>query len=170
MCGRSYRLRPPRQASIIESMPSMAAVRYGLPSVIGVAGIAIALPGTDTALEGGSMFVGAGLSVLVLNLLFRFGTSGDIERDAEEAARRYFDEHGHWPDEWPATSRRPSPNPIADGAPAGGDRCAGPIIGDARVTACAGRGGQRPPRGSARAGPRRCILPSLRLRARRPGH
>jgi hypothetical protein len=37
------------------------------------------------------MFVGARLSVLVLNLLFRFGTCGDVERDVEEAARRCFD-------------------------------------------------------------------------------
>jgi hypothetical protein len=26
---------------------------------------------------------------------------GDRERDQEEAARRYFDEHGYWPDEAP---------------------------------------------------------------------
>jgi hypothetical protein len=111
-------------------MPSTtAAVRYGLPALVGVAGIAIALAGsgTDTALEGGSMFVGAGLSVVVLNLLFRFETSGDVERDAEEAARRYLDEHGHWPDEPPPTSGRASPNTIADAALAGGSRCAGPI-------------------------------------------
>jgi hypothetical protein len=160
-------------------MPSTtAAVRYGLPAVLGVAGIAIAFAGsgTDTALEGGSMFVGAGLSVLVLNLLFRFETSGDVERDAEEAARRYLDEHGHWPDEPPPTSRRASPNTIADGALAGGYRCTGPITGHARVTPCLGRGGQPPPQGSRRgltspgAAPRRGIRLGQRLRARRPGN
>jgi NADH:ubiquinone oxidoreductase subunit 6 (subunit J) len=27
--------------------------------------------------------------------------SGDHEREEEDRARRYFDEHGHWPDEEP---------------------------------------------------------------------
>jgi hypothetical protein len=36
--------------------------------------------------------------VLLLNLLFRMGVEGDRDREREEAARRYFDEHGHWPD------------------------------------------------------------------------
>ena len=41
----------------------------------------------------------AGLSVWLLNLLYRVGVKGDRERDAEDRARAYFDEHGHWPDE-----------------------------------------------------------------------
>jgi hypothetical protein len=45
------------------------------------------------------MAVGGGLSVLMINFLFRLGVSGDREREAEERARRYFDEHGRWPDE-----------------------------------------------------------------------
>lgn len=28
--------------------------------------------------------------------------SGRYDRDKEEAAREYFDEHGHWPDEAPS--------------------------------------------------------------------
>jgi len=45
------------------------------------------------------MLVGSGLSVLLLNWLFRLGVSGDKDRDREEAAREYFGAHGHWPDE-----------------------------------------------------------------------
>jgi hypothetical protein len=30
---------------------------------------------------------------------FRLGASGDVERQREEDARTYFDEHGVWPDE-----------------------------------------------------------------------
>jgi len=30
-----------------------------------------------------------------------FLVTGHGDRDDEEAARRYFDEHGHWPDESP---------------------------------------------------------------------
>jgi hypothetical protein len=33
--------------------------------------------------------------------LIWLSTRGDPERDAEEAARLYFDQHGHWPDEEP---------------------------------------------------------------------
>jgi hypothetical protein len=45
------------------------------------------------------MCVGAGLSVLLLNVLVRFGAKGDEERTREEDAREYLAKHGHWPDE-----------------------------------------------------------------------
>ena len=45
------------------------------------------------------MCVGAGLALLLLNVLFRYGAKGDRERDQEEAAREYFGKHGRWPDE-----------------------------------------------------------------------
>jgi hypothetical protein len=35
----------------------------------------------------------------LLNELYRLGMRGDQERDAEDAARAYFDRYGHWPDE-----------------------------------------------------------------------
>jgi hypothetical protein len=47
------------------------------------------------------MLVGAGLAVLLFNVFFRIGASGDAERRAEEEAREYFSRHGHWPDEEP---------------------------------------------------------------------
>jgi hypothetical protein len=37
--------------------------------------------------------------VLLINFLYRLGVSGDRERDREEWARAYFDEHGEWPEE-----------------------------------------------------------------------
>ena len=43
------------------------------------------------------MFISAATAVLLLSLLFRIGVEGDKERDREDAARRYFDEHGRWP-------------------------------------------------------------------------
>jgi hypothetical protein len=49
--------------------------------------------------DGFAMAVGGGLSVLLINFLFRLGVSGDQERVEEEEARRYYDEHGRWPDE-----------------------------------------------------------------------
>ena len=47
------------------------------------------------------MCVGAGLAVLLMNVLFRFGAKGDDERQAEDDAREYFTRHGRWPDEKP---------------------------------------------------------------------
>ena len=55
----------------------------------------------STKWDGFAMFVGAGLAVLLMNLLFRFGAKGDDERKAEDDAREYFSRHGHWPDEGP---------------------------------------------------------------------
>jgi hypothetical protein len=53
--------------------------------------------GSEAALEGGAGIIGAGLSILLLNLFFRIGSAGERERDAEDAAREYFERHGRWP-------------------------------------------------------------------------
>jgi hypothetical protein len=37
----------------------------------------------------------------VVGVVVYFLITGRHDRDEEEAARRYFDEHGHWPDEAP---------------------------------------------------------------------
>jgi hypothetical protein len=78
------------------------AVRFGIPIVLILAGLVILFT-TEGALkwDGFAMCVGAGLSVALINVLFRFGARGDEERQAEEDARAYFSEHGHWPDEAP---------------------------------------------------------------------
>jgi len=49
--------------------------------------------------DGFAMAVGGGLSVLLINFLYRLGVSGDREREQEENARAYFDQHGEWPEE-----------------------------------------------------------------------
>jgi hypothetical protein len=78
---------------------TMIAVRYVLPAVIAVVGVlALVLDHTINGLEGFAMGIGVAGSVLLLNVLYRVGVSGDRERDAEEAAREYFDVHGRWPD------------------------------------------------------------------------
>ena len=51
------------------------------------------------AVTGGALFISAGTAVLLLNVLFRIGVEGDKARDREEEARRFFDEHGRWPDD-----------------------------------------------------------------------
>lgn len=45
------------------------------------------------------MAVGGGLSVLLLNTLYRIGVQGEREREQEEDAREYYAEHGVWPDQ-----------------------------------------------------------------------
>jgi hypothetical protein len=81
------------------------AVRYALPAVLVLAGFAV-LFAVDGALrfDGFAMLVGAGLSVALLNVLFRFGAVGDRDREQEDRAREFFSEHGRWPDEAPPAS------------------------------------------------------------------
>jgi hypothetical protein len=74
------------------------AVRYGIPAALFIAGMVVTATG---GLAVGAMFISAATAVLLLNVLYRMGVQGDRDRDREEAARRYFDEHGHWPDQRP---------------------------------------------------------------------
>ena len=92
--------QPWRLAQLTRHDGVMIAVRYGLPAVLIVAGFVILLvsPGS-IGVEGWAMCVGAGLSVLLLNWLFRAGAKGDEERAQEESAREFYAAHGRWPDE-----------------------------------------------------------------------
>jgi hypothetical protein len=104
-------------------MSWLAFVRWWLPALVILGGlVAWAFDPTLDGLEGAAHIFGAGLAILLINLLVRIGISGDRERDAEEDARTYFDEHGHWPDEEPArpppAHRASAPHPhVARGAP-----------------------------------------------------
>jgi drug/metabolite transporter (DMT)-like permease len=84
-------------------MVMLTAIRIWLPVAICVAGVVlvIARGGDLTSLEGAAALWGAGLSVALINWLFRYGAAGDRARDAEDEARRFFAEHGYWPDEEP---------------------------------------------------------------------
>lgn len=78
----------------------LIAVRYVLPAAIVVGGLVpILVSDSPSALHGGLGIVGAGIAVWLLSFFYRIGASGEKERDAEEAAREYFDRHGRWPDE-----------------------------------------------------------------------
>jgi hypothetical protein len=75
-------------------------VRIWLPLIVVGAGlVAIALEPNVDGMERASHIIGAGLAIWLLNFLTRIGFSGDKDRDEEDAARDYFDRHGHWPDE-----------------------------------------------------------------------
>jgi hypothetical protein len=88
----------------------MKLVRTWLPIAIIVAGcvVAVVTGFSDNGIEGGTLLIAAGLSVWLLNLLYRVGVKGDRERDEEDRARAFFDEHGYWPDEEPPP--RPDPH------------------------------------------------------------
>ena len=78
----------------------LIAIRYGIPAAMIAGGIVLALAGSgDQGIEGFAMAVGGGLSVFLLNALYRIGVQGEAERAQEDAARAYYAEHGKWPDE-----------------------------------------------------------------------
>jgi hypothetical protein len=71
-----------------------------VPAVLVVIGFVILFTaGESLRWEGWAMCVGAGLAILLMNVLFRYGSKGDREREAEVAARDFYAEHGRWPDE-----------------------------------------------------------------------
>jgi hypothetical protein len=88
---------------------SMRWVRIWLPLAIIVAGcvLAAATGFSENGIEGGALMISAGLSVWLLNLLFRVGVEGDREREEEDRARDYFAQHGRWPDDPPRASGAP---------------------------------------------------------------
>ena len=78
----------------------MLALRYGIGAVMVLAGLVMLIVDpSGLGVDGFAMAVGGGLSVLLINFLYRLGVSGDREREQEERARAYFDEHGEWPEE-----------------------------------------------------------------------
>lgn len=82
-------------------------MRYWIPALMFLAGciVLVARNADSTGLEVWAMFTGAAGAVLLLNVLYRLGASGDHERTAEEDARTFLSEHGHWPDEPPPPPR-----------------------------------------------------------------
>lgn len=77
-------------------------VRYGIGMVMVLGGFVILLAdGSELGWYSFGSAIGAGLAVMLLNLLYRMSVSGDQDREREEQARTYFDEHGEWPDDDP---------------------------------------------------------------------
>jgi hypothetical protein len=86
-------------------------VRTWLPIVVVAVGVGLwAVDPSTTTAEGSAHIIGAGIAIWILNLLFRIGVTGDRERDEEDEARAFFDEHGYWPDDPRAQAAR-TPRP-----------------------------------------------------------
>ena len=92
----------------LPSSPFIKFLRYWLPALVALSGVVVAAARgfDDVGLEGGAGLVGAGGAIWLMNVLLRIGISGERDRDAEDAARRYFDQHGRWPDEDDSAGRR----------------------------------------------------------------
>jgi len=73
------------------------AFRYVMPALVVLAGAVVMAFGSEIDLEGGASIISAGLAIYFINWLFRIGVTGDRQREDEDAARDYFDRHGHWP-------------------------------------------------------------------------
>jgi hypothetical protein len=79
----------------------LSATRLWLPVGIAVAGaVCIAVGhGRTSVAAAGVVLLGAALIVWMINWLFRLSLESNRDREREEDARRYFDEHGRWPGE-----------------------------------------------------------------------
>ena len=85
---------------------ALHAIRYGIPLALLIAGVIVSATAGGVGLAAGALFFSAGTAVLLLNVLYRIGVEGDKERDTEQSARHFFDEHGRWPDEPASAARR----------------------------------------------------------------
>src|ERR1700684_2546872 len=85
---------------------SLLVLRYGIGSAMAIAGIILLVTNSGGfGVDGFALGVGGGLSLIMLNFLYRLGVSGDRERQQEEDARAFLERHGYWPDE--ADDHRP---------------------------------------------------------------
>jgi len=76
----------------------LAAVRYGIPLAMAIAGIVGLAIGGDAA-GAGVVLIGSAFIVLALNVLFRMSVRSNADRDEEERAREHFERTGRWPGE-----------------------------------------------------------------------
>jgi hypothetical protein len=79
----------------------LSVTRVWLPIGIAVAGVvAIVLGHGRTTLAGAGVgLVLVGLTVWMINWMYRLSVASNLDREREELAREYFDLHGRWPDE-----------------------------------------------------------------------
>jgi hypothetical protein len=78
----------------------LSLTRIWLPAAFVVAGIVAIALGGDSALGAtGVALLVIAVIVWMVNWMFRMSVESNRDREREEAARVYFDEHGRWPDE-----------------------------------------------------------------------
>ena len=74
------------------------AVRIGAPAALVVAGIVL-VAGFDSrgADAAGYTLLGSSALLVLSIVIFRAGLASTADRDREEEARVFYDEHGRWP-------------------------------------------------------------------------
>lgn len=79
----------------------LSLTRVWIPVLIAIAGVvAIIIGRGHTAAAGAGVgLIIVGIIVWMVNWMFRMSVESNRDREREEAAREYFDEHGRWPDE-----------------------------------------------------------------------
>ena len=76
----------------------MKALRIGLPAAFVVVGLVLLLGFDSRGSEAaGYTVLGSGGLLALSIVIFRAGLASNVDRDREEAARVFFDEHGRWP-------------------------------------------------------------------------
>ena len=74
------------------------AVRIGAPAALLLAGFVLVFAFDSRGAEAAGYTLLGSAALLVLSIvIFRAGLASTADRDREEAARVFFDEHGRWP-------------------------------------------------------------------------
>ena len=87
------------------------AVRYGAPAGLVAAGLILVFAFSSRSAEAAGYTLLGSAALLVLSIvIFRAGLASNDDRNREEEARLFFDEHGRWPrrvelDDWLAEAR-----------------------------------------------------------------
>jgi hypothetical protein len=126
MTSREQDHQPGRDAPASGSSLGIVILRYGLPALLLIAGIAAIIAGrAKTAIAGaGVVLLGIALMVAMLNWLFRLSVRSNEDRERDERARDHFARTGRWPED---DEELPVPGPGSAGpAAAGPVAAAGP--------------------------------------------
>ena len=75
----------------------MRAFRYGAPATFVVAGLILVVVGDRATRAAGYTLLGSAALLVLSVVIFRAGLASNDDRDREEEARLFFDEHGRWP-------------------------------------------------------------------------
>jgi hypothetical protein len=97
-----------------------------------VLGVVLVVAGGENASGAGIVVIGSAVLVLLAGALLRFSLGETKDRDAEQAAREHYLEHGHWPGEAVA-GPPPEPEPEPRAAPHPGVRAVPSQPGRARA-------------------------------------
>jgi hypothetical protein len=75
--------------------------RVWLPLSVAAAGLVLCVVGhgKTTLAAVGVCLILVALAVWLINFMFRLSVESNREREHEEEAREYFDQHGRWPGE-----------------------------------------------------------------------